>query len=361
MFDFKTRDRKKLFNLMNAALDINRYILEVNDISKIFNYVLHKITACVKKSNMGCIMTFAKDGDLKIVSSIGYNLEHTKDFSIKLEENFYLLSNKGKIDKPIIINDIHKLNWENDKNYWKSPVFNGMSPRKHSFKILQGNASSVVKSSLSTPILLNNKLFGFINIDSNFNYAFTKTDLEVMEYIKYQLEVFISKNRLYEETVYLSTHDPLTKLFNRKFFEDSLHDAISKKQNFLLAIFDLNNLKLVNDSYGHLAGDEFIKYFSKNLKSLFPCDAILSRLGGDEFGGVFFNINMNHLIDSLEVLKSKFRSNPLNLNKDHNIYDFSYGISNFPNDSFTCEDLFKIADKRMYEYKHISKSIPLQA
>lgn len=78
-----------------------------------------------------------------------------------------------------------------------------------------------------------------------------------------------------------------------------------------MAVFDLNDLKFVNDNYGHLAGDELIQHFKNN---------------------------------SIIFEKNKI------------VCSYSYGIVNFPADGKGYEELIKIADKRMYEYKSIVKS-----
>ena len=189
---------------------------------------------------------------------------------------------EGKLDKAVIINDIQKLNFD-----------------KYD-KILENIVRIKVESSISTPILLDNRLYGLINIDSTQNNAFDESDLEVMEYLKKQIELGIAKYALYEETVYLSRYDKLTNVYNRRYFEELFNTVFLRaknyNENFSVVIFDINGLKFINDTYGHLAGDELIKIFASGLSSKIKISDIFARFGGDEFIAVFLGNDLQIII-----------------------------------------------------------------
>lgn len=87
-----------------------------------------------------------------------------------------------------------------------------------------------------------------------------------------------------EEIIYLSYHDPLTGLYNRRFFEQELK-RLDVKRNLPLSIIlgDVNGLKLTNDVFGHAAGDEILKEAANIFRSACRADDIVARWGGDEF------------------------------------------------------------------------------
>lgn len=161
--------------------------------------------------------------------------------------------------------------------------------------------------------------------------------------------------RLYEEIINLSRYDKLTNVYNRRYFEDlfdehfKIANEINKK--FFFVLFDLNGMKEVNDIYGHLAGDEFLKKFADTIKENSREADLFARYGGDEFVAVFFNINQKDLELKLEKINKELIETPLDFQGNSIECSFSYGVVNFPNEAKNYNDLVKLADERMYSYK----------
>lgn len=132
--------------------------------------------------------------------------------------------------------------------------------------------------------------------------------------------------------------------------------ALDFKESFNLIVFDLNDLKIINDYFGHLTGDEVIKRFAEELKNNVRKTDILWRLGGDEFAGVFFDSNMINLNDKFQSLLSNMENHPFIVNGNKIKCTFSYGIASFPQDGIVLKDLIKVADNNMYAFKNRYKS-----
>lgn len=217
-----------------------------------------------------------------------------------------------------------------------------------------------IKSRIITPILLDNKIYGFIHVDNcHHEGVFEKEDMVIMEYLTSQLSISIKNLLLFEKTLFLSRYDGLTKVYHRHFFDElfsNLFDRAKRyNEQFALCLFDLNNLKQMNDLYGHLAGDFAIKHFAQTLKDNIRESDLLGRFGGDEFILVFLNCDEKaaqkkiHLMSkTLDKTTLYHENNPLKV-------EFSYGISVFPYDSDDYEELFEKADMRMYENKRAQK------
>jgi diguanylate cyclase (GGDEF)-like protein/PAS domain S-box-containing protein len=92
------------------------------------------------------------------------------------------------------------------------------------------------------------------------------------------------RKRAENKLVYLSYHDQLTGLYNRRFFEEELK-RLDTKRNMPLSVIngDINGLKFINDSFGHSTGDEYLKKAAEIIKKSCRADDIIARLGGDEF------------------------------------------------------------------------------
>lgn len=95
------------------------------------------------------------------------------------------------------------------------------------------------------------------------------------------------EKNLYEKLSYQATHDELTGLINRRHFDNEIHKAIDdahlNNATHVLIFMDLDHFKIVNDTCGHVAGDELLQQLSSMFKNIFSKRDVLGRLGGDEF------------------------------------------------------------------------------
>ena len=153
--------------------------------------------------------------------------------------------------------------------------------------------------------------------------------------------------------------DALTNIYNRKGFYHQL-ERIQKINVGLGAIclIDTDNLKLVNDNYGHDVGDVYLKQIASLLSQLENDNNIVARIGGDEFIIVLYNYasisQLNTMVEDIIKLQN---GHVLKVNDDLIIdLEFSLGIAYYPEDGKNFEELIKIADDKMYANKHERKS-----
>jgi diguanylate cyclase (GGDEF)-like protein len=151
-----------------------------------------------------------------------------------------------------------------------------------------------------------------------------------------------------KEVLYLSYHDQLTGLYNRRFYEEELK-RIDTQRNFpiTLVMADLNGLKLTNDAFGHNAGDELLKTFSRVLQQECREDDIIARIGGDEF------VILMPKTDSFEAEKIVHRINEgTSIQKVCNVplsVSFGWQTKTDTNESF--DQISKQAENLMYHKK----------
>ncbi|HCQ5485474.1 TPA: GGDEF domain-containing protein [Clostridioides difficile] len=136
--------------------------------------------------------------------------------------------------------------------------------------------------------------------------------------------------------------DELTSAYNRKFAFEKIQHYIDNNLLFSLIYIDLDKLKTINDTYGHLAGDNYIINFSSIVIENLGIDDIFARIGGDEFIVIMPKSNKNTTKEFIEKI-SKIMDNKIS---------FSYGIVEVPSKSkMTVEEIINIADIRMYTNK----------
>lgn len=161
----------------------------------------------------------------------------------------------------------------------------------------------------------------------------------------------------------LVTKDALTSLYNRRFVDERLPadilNAKQKHQPLSLCFFDINNLKTLNDLYGHEAGDWAIKTVGEVLaKNIREQQDWASRYGGDEFVLCFNNTGEKQAHVVAERIKHEIENIPLKYDLDegmlsitYGIKTITYGIKNMGEISITADEFIRDADQAMYQAK----------
>ncbi len=178
----------------------------------------------------------------------------------------------------------------------------------------------------------------------------------------FTLSIFTKyKDNIEKEVLYkLAYSDELTKLYNRRYCERIMDELTEKQQYYTIFSFDLNNLKKINDSLGHQYGDELISGFANILKDTFSEDAVVGRMGGDEFIVLLDDKNI-HGHDQSEYIK-KYYEILERYNREEKNFQFSasFGYADMeeiqPVDGVVdSRKVYALADNRMYEMKSQDK------
>ncbi len=153
---------------------------------------------------------------------------------------------------------------------------------------------------------------------------------------------------------YLSLHDSMTGLYNRAFFETELK-RLANGRTFPISIIvcDLDNLKRINDTYGHKAGDAVIKQTATILANSFRNEDVVARLGGDEFAVIIPYLEESIVSNLVDRLRTQFQNFNDSLQEDEvdKRINISMGTAT-TNSGSDIEQLFKLADQRMYAEKN---------
>lgn len=157
----------------------------------------------------------------------------------------------------------------------------------------------------------------------------------------------------------LAYYDFLTKLPNRKSFEEevqsSIKSAYRNKQTFAILFLDLDNFKWVNDSLGHLFGDKILLRVSNLISAIITQESIFARLGGDEFVILAPYDDLLKVSQLATAIIESLRY-PITIDKHDINVSWSIGISLFPENGKTYDELLKNADTAMYSAKDEGKN-----
>lgn len=160
----------------------------------------------------------------------------------------------------------------------------------------------------------------------------------------------------YDKAKFYSENDPLTGIYNRRYVESAFAGiktrAEQKGQSFALLLLDVNDFKLVNDHFGHKTGDEYLIHITNQLKKSVRKSDIVARWGGDEFLILSPDI---HKKEDLDNILARIDQNLQQLSFNNINISVSIGSAHYPSDGKCFDDLIKVADKNMYQFKSQKK------
>lgn len=327
-------DLKRLSKLRDLMLDINQSILHIEDIQKTFYLILENAMRAIEKSNLGSI--FILNGDIfDVVSYIGFGKD-IEALKLPLVDSFLYRNSNGMMDR---ITNISRI--ENDDHFYPVTTFAG--------------DRVYIKSELSAPIYVNGNLYAMINLDSLEEDAFDESDIASMEFVSTNIQIAISNQLLYQEKSRMAMFDSLTQLYNRHYFNEQFEQMIQKAkrthEHFVIALFDVDDLKTVNDKYGHVMGDKVLQKVASDLLEKTRRSDVVARYGGDEFVGLFFNTDYILLQNKLNEIQEEVKQTPIKTNEAIIPCSFSFGTACYPYDGNNMAELLEVADQAMYTNK----------
>lgn len=166
-----------------------------------------------------------------------------------------------------------------------------------------------------------------------------------------------------EKIRYMGYYDELTGLPNRRYFNEAITKYISKAQEmskkFAIMFLDLDNFKLINDTFGHQRGDDLLRHFASCMDKIIKENYILSRIGGDEFLILVTDLceeNYKEILNKLTQDIMNIFGEPFLIDGKENFVTVSIGIACYPIDGQDSETLIMNADIAMYEAKSSGKN-----
>jgi diguanylate cyclase (GGDEF)-like protein len=153
--------------------------------------------------------------------------------------------------------------------------------------------------------------------------------------------------------------DPLTGVLNRRGFIEAAERELARARrygrSFVMAYVDIRGLKAVNDTEGHLAGDELLKEVARILRESARADDVVGRIGGDELALLLAEQTATGALPVLDRIASQVAIRRAELGL-HAPWDLTIGTANYPQDGDTIHDLLASADRRLYQQRGIALS-----
>lgn len=168
------------------------------------------------------------------------------------------------------------------------------------------------------------------------------------------------KNQLLKELILSSRIDPLTELYNRRYFIDLLNSEITRANRFMrsfsLLMLDIDHFKLINDNYGHSCGDIALVAFSNTLTTNIREVDTICRWGGEEFMILLPEISKENALMVAEKIRSNVESLETVYEDEQVKFTVSIGLGYFSGDSIEVSNMISTVDKCLYKAKSTGRN-----
>ncbi|HET6465380.1 MAG TPA: diguanylate cyclase [Nitrospiria bacterium] len=336
------RERRDLTKDVSVFLEIAKTVGSAMDSEEIFSIILDKSTQYVQ-AEQGSIMLLDEDRrELSIKAMKGLNKKVVELLKIHPGEGI-----SGQVvmsGSPLIVADIdtdHRITQERRPRY-------------------------KTKSFISIPLKLDGRTIGVLNVaDKMSGEIFSKEDLQLLVSIGAYASVAIERSRFYQKTEELkkiSITDSLTGLLNRRYFQERMSEEIERSRRhhlpLSLIMLDVDDFKRVNDSLGHLIGDEVLKATARCLRNSIRTIDVAARYGGEEFTVILPQTSKADAQTIAErICAEVYRLDLPFIKSDHKlVLSASLGLATYPEDAETLEDLIRNADIALYAAKSQGKN-----
>ncbi|MFC1649991.1 diguanylate cyclase [Candidatus Latescibacterota bacterium] len=216
-------------------------------------------------------------------------------------------------------------------------------------------------SHIFVPFLIENNIRGMLGVSGvkikNIDYV-----QDILHIVSGRISDVLTNATLHRNTKLLALTDGLTGLLNRSAFHERLESEFQRYRRYgsylSLIVADFDNLKEINDNYGHPVGDEVIKKIGDILRETSRESDVLTRYGGDEFVLVLPQTNSDNAYNMAERIRSKIEVWPFKINAFDFKCTISLGVATVPGTKIeSSEDLLESADRALYESKRSGRNM----
>lgn len=255
--------------------------------------------------------------------------------------------------------------WKDSKNISKSYVIFAREYILKKYGKKMELSEDHILGTIYIPLKAQNELLGFLQVEGLKYHQDLEEKISLLELFANQASYSLTIINTYEKLHNMSIKDPLTDAYNFRYFKEVLEKEIKKysrlKNNFSIAIMDLDNFKEINDRLGHLAGDLVLQELVRTVNGQIRKDVdMIFRYGGDEFALFFPSIREDRLKDVLERIRKNISDHKFKIDSEGKIIEInirvSIGGASFPTHSQDMINLIGCADKALLQAKAKGKN-----
>ena len=330
--------RKKDMDILNM---VTMRLNEVKESEELYETIIDMSVNLAHAERCSLMLVENGNAYLAIKAAKGINKKLLKGIKIKVGEGV-----AGKVfgeGEPIMVCDIEK-----DERV--------LLPRKPSYK---------TGAFISIPLKIGERAIGVLNISDKIKEeVFSEEDMTLLRSFASYASIALERSMYYSLVGHLkelSITDSLTGLFNKRYFEERFFEELQRSErhnlSFSLAMLDIDDFKLFNDSEGHLSGDEVLKNIANISKESTRVIDIIARFGGEEFAIIMPQTEKDEAFFVAERIRKSIREQLFHtwryFPREH--ITVTVGIATFPSDGKDMKNLIRNADRALYTGKREGK------
>lgn len=332
---FELEEAYKKINIINSDINFQNQIIRIASSSLDLNEVIHKCSDAIIASQEDVFFANIVFRDKNMRKNHACQLEKRMsplDFDEFL--SFYL--SDAFIDEQVLSGRIYV---NNDISFDEFPFLEAMEVR-----------SIIIKS-----IKVQSESFASVFVIMSHNINAFKDKETVYDNILRQIEVAANNIFMYSKIRELSNRDGLSGLYNRRYLnlyfnEHFNYDRITTTA--VAALIDIDHFKSINDTYGHLFGDQAIITVANTIKQVAAAnDGLTFRYGGEEFVVLFEDLSLDDAVIIMERIRHHIKETPITQNGTTIYVNASIGVACYPDTTKNLPNLIDRADKAMYYSK----------
>ncbi|MFW6015009.1 MAG: diguanylate cyclase [bacterium] len=213
-----------------------------------------------------------------------------------------------------------------------------------------------VGSLIIIPLIRNQLTYGLLIAEQKTENTFTDNNIQFFDGIATQINIAINNANLYAKMEDMAIRDGLTGVYNRSYlqhrFSELVKEAVMNKTSLSVALFDIDKFKRVNDTYGHLFGDEAIKMAARVTEKIASLNkGLVGRFGGEEFVIILPNKSTEEAYQISKEVHEKIKTTSLDYNGEKIYINVSIGVTTYPETCKNPSELLNRADLAMYYSK----------